>query len=1267
MTGTSSDAAASGRAALRMLPGAAGRHGFDSILSFVLPALLALLAVLATPISRAVAQDATDAAAGIVNPGDAVVTGFSGTTDAPGGRIIDPDGPSVRVFDLTGKGPAQAQVVDAPVKFEVMARDIGQVFGVALDNAVPPNIYLTATAAYGLHIVAPGPDGNPVPVAGGRPDAAFMDGQWGPGGNAGTVWKIDGRTGKVSVFAVLKADGTDNGGAGLGNIVFDPSHYQLFVSDLDSGLIFRLDMNGNVLGTFDHGRNGRPAEGLDPVEDDGSKADITSPDFSTDNSDTWGLTDIRRRVWGLGFFRNRLYYAVGEGPQIWSVGFNDDGSFAGDAQVEIRQVPGGMPVTDILFTPRGRMILAQRGGMLGSTAFEQFHTPGMNSVLRYTRGADGKWVQEPEEYAIGFRPDHRNASGGVGLSCEGVLWSTGDALRDDPALAASGRTIVHGLQGNDVPLVRPRNVPPWAAWFVDYDGRFGDGASAGHVGDVEIARNCRGTETVGWAEEGAVIEDSWPGWTPPGPGWTPPPGWLPPPWWPRTPDLEIAKDDTQCTPDPAVPGTQLCTHTITVSNVGAATFTGFLNVVDTPPANAAFVPPAGGSIGWNCSQMGGPGTPVSCTSATVQTLPPGTGETLVLTLRIPGIPTGASVLNCARVDQPGDPLGNNTDCGDAYAPGPNLQMLKTLNFCTPAFGGSICTYWLDVTNTGTAAYTGWLHVADTLPAGSVYIGVVSSSDPAWACLAGAGTVDCYLWTPALPVWSTEWVEIAVFIPPGSPPGQRNCAALGMPEHAGDPNVNGDNADCAPVVSPAMGPIVPLMANVNLCPKGWSPQVKGWKPPKGWQKKVVTKNGRTIVCGRKGPPRKALYCPPGWTRYPSATSVPRGWQIRKVGTGSGAITCARPQKALPPPPPPPVTPGPECRPDEDVFVSPNRVPRGWKVRRVTRGGRTIWCAKPRKVRPPRCLPHEQKFLDPARIPADWRVRRVTRGGRSIWCAYPVARPCPPGTHRVGNVCRPDVVKCPPGTYLSGDVCIPYVKPCPRGMIRVDGRCVPKVIHCPPGTRRVGNVCKPFVKPCPRRMVRIDGRCVPKIRPCPPGMVRRHGECVPRVVHCPPGMRRVGNVCKPLVKPCPRGMVRRDGRCVPKVRPCPEGTRRVGNVCRPLVKPCPRGMIRRHGRCVPKVRPCPRGTKRVGNVCRPLVKPCPRGMVRRDGRCVPKVRPCPKGTKRVGRTCKPVAKPCPKGTIRKKGRCVPLKCPPGTHRVRNRCIPDQGHGGIIPHND
>jgi len=41
-----------------------------------------------------------------------------------------------------------------------------------------------------------------------------------------------------------------NTGASLGNIAYDPIHNQMFVSNFDDGKIYRLDMNGNVLSTF---------------------------------------------------------------------------------------------------------------------------------------------------------------------------------------------------------------------------------------------------------------------------------------------------------------------------------------------------------------------------------------------------------------------------------------------------------------------------------------------------------------------------------------------------------------------------------------------------------------------------------------------------------------------------------------------------------------------------------------------------------------------------------------------------------------------------------------------------------------------------------------------------------------------------------------------------------------------------------------------------------------------------------------------------------
>ena len=99
----------------------------------------------------------------------------------------------------------------------------------------------------------------------GAPGASFMEGQWGsadPAGGPGSVWKIDGRTGEVSLFANIALDGFANTGAGLGNIVFYSRRGMFYVSDRDTGMIHRLDRNGNDLGTFDHGVAGRSAAGM---------------------------------------------------------------------------------------------------------------------------------------------------------------------------------------------------------------------------------------------------------------------------------------------------------------------------------------------------------------------------------------------------------------------------------------------------------------------------------------------------------------------------------------------------------------------------------------------------------------------------------------------------------------------------------------------------------------------------------------------------------------------------------------------------------------------------------------------------------------------------------------------------------------------------------------------------------------------------------------------------------------------------------------------
>jgi hypothetical protein len=86
---------------------------------------------------------------------------------------------------------------------------------VALDgdsaNATP-NIYVTSTSLFGLQIVAANGDR----LVKGEPGARWMPGQFGldKGGTPGSVWKIDGVTGLISLFANIEHDGKDNAGPG---------------------------------------------------------------------------------------------------------------------------------------------------------------------------------------------------------------------------------------------------------------------------------------------------------------------------------------------------------------------------------------------------------------------------------------------------------------------------------------------------------------------------------------------------------------------------------------------------------------------------------------------------------------------------------------------------------------------------------------------------------------------------------------------------------------------------------------------------------------------------------------------------------------------------------------------------------------------------------------------------------------------------------------------------------------------------------------------
>ncbi len=542
------------------------------------------LGIAAVAFSALCSAQAQPAPRGLLAPGDAAVTGFSGALppiqippgiDPNAYTFIDPNGASLRVIDLQDmQGPADAQLVPTRAPFAFPASLIGQVFGVTLDNQVPPNIYVSATSAYGLPIVAPQPDGTWTHVNAAAPSAAFMPGLWGgadPNGGAGSIWKVDGITGAVTLFSSVAPEGRANSGAALGNLAFDGESNTLFVSDRETGLIHRLDMSGAEIARYDHGTQARTAAGLPPVAfDPAVRLDITKPAFAPDQPATWNYAAPERRVYGLAVRGGRLFYGVAESEQVWSVAFTQPGAppAFGDPTWELSVPPGAGPVeiSKITFDDQGRMLLAERPDPTGAFDFQALALPGIGRVLRYQLiepqpGLARTWQPVPDEYAVGFPGELRNSNGGLALgydyerdgkisrgSCGGFLWMTGEDLRHaaDPKLAEqltrSGPPNVQGLQGNPIWTVRPMNAPPLRSYFLDADSRFQDPTARGHMGDMEIWRACGPTLRGGWMLPG------WIGWW-----WTAEwGGRLPPPR--LTCPVDLQKPGFQCCPNGTTPG-----------------------------------------------------------------------------------------------------------------------------------------------------------------------------------------------------------------------------------------------------------------------------------------------------------------------------------------------------------------------------------------------------------------------------------------------------------------------------------------------------------------------------------------------------------------------------------------------------------------------------------------------------------------------------------------------------------------------------------------
>lgn len=384
-----------------------------------------------------------------LQPGDALATCFSNNQGS--GSVIG----AYDIGDPVGEGaPLGATLVDwqGRERFHWVRSqfDDNEIFGIALDDATPsPNAYVTSTVIYKTRFAG-------LPV--------FQQ-----SAGTGKVFRIAGSqaAGAVTALATLPQDLTKAAGQGLGNIAFDSSHRQLFVTNFYDGKIYRLATNGQLLDTI----------AFDPFQTFGSYTNTPG-----------GFAPLGERVWGVGVFRDRLYFArwgkdVGmtvTNNGIFSISLDVLGKPSGPVKDEL--ISTSMPVSDIEFASDGRMLLAERS-MRTTLLDEAFTWAHASQLLEYQLTGTGAWVPSGHDFKIGKPPT--SAAGGADYSCplgrtSELVVATGDALIN----VSPPTRRVYGLQ-----ISASTGGMPEDSFLVDLNGFTGDFDKT-EIGDVDVYNTC---------------------------------------------------------------------------------------------------------------------------------------------------------------------------------------------------------------------------------------------------------------------------------------------------------------------------------------------------------------------------------------------------------------------------------------------------------------------------------------------------------------------------------------------------------------------------------------------------------------------------------------------------------------------------------------------------------------------------------------------------------------------------------------------------------
>jgi hypothetical protein len=302
------------------------------------------------------------------------------------------DGPpnnySLTIVDISGDPPPPNLNYLAPLYHRpewTLTGQLGKNFGLTLDSA--GNIYLAATTV------------------------------WGANQTPGQIKKIDAITGEITVFATLP-----NNGPAFGNINYDCVSETFYVSNHEDGRIYQLDMDGDVVSTYDH-----------------ETGDVTIGPANEPGEPNGAFATLGQRPWAVQSHAGRLYYSIwasGGSNAVWSVAYEGNNGIPDPGTAKMEFLQGTQPISDISFAHNGWMLVAQRS-MSGdmSTGAHQSTTFEYDYV-------NGDWVSQGTTYIVGELLPY-SAAGGVDHDFveNGYVWMTGDALDFYTP------NCVYGLQG----------------------------------------------------------------------------------------------------------------------------------------------------------------------------------------------------------------------------------------------------------------------------------------------------------------------------------------------------------------------------------------------------------------------------------------------------------------------------------------------------------------------------------------------------------------------------------------------------------------------------------------------------------------------------------------------------------------------------------------------------------------------------------------------------------------------------------------------------